>query len=127
MITTKWSKFLESNEDKLFWKITEPEYNQCVYGDNAPYLRVDLIKWAKEKWIEFTNKEKMQMFNLGLKLNNRLDSNHRKTHQLKSRETYYLFLTKMEDEWFYVSDKYGYWKCDQFDGLISCLKNNCEI
>jgi hypothetical protein len=43
-------------------------------------------------------------------------------------------IRKKDDDWYYLtmtrynpSSNTKYYKCDQFDGLINCLKNECNI
>ncbi len=36
-----------------------------------------------------------------------------------------ILITKCQDEWFVLQNNAGVWLCDQFEGLINCIKDEC--
>lgn len=134
-------KIYEEYDESTFWWICKSFYEHKVYG---PIDDQDVDGWNEDyifkTWEIFTNKE-ISIIKSILPKNSEIDKwridNHPKiSHLSRSQMMIYileddnsftkneLYITKTKDEWFYVSDEgynFGY-QCDQFDGLINCLK-----
>ena len=116
-------KFLGMNESvELYKKITFIEYDA-----NVP--------WSTLSSEAFTKRESDVLFKLGF-----IDKRKWDIPQSHNKKLVYHFLNfgisvlveKTDDNWYYVnfqtsSNTDKYYKCDQFDGLLACLKKEFNI
>ena len=83
-------------------------------------------------FVDFSQKDTLRLNKIGFE-NIRLKENYNHSWDdriyINSEET--IFLMKKVDEWYYVRDmsrrKTTWYKCDQFGGLLSCLRNECGM
>jgi hypothetical protein len=116
-------KYLKLFEDsnKYYKQITHQECSKIVFD--------------RDNTIEFSNNESQELDILmsDLKINYRkivfnYDDNDI-CYQVYTKSGFKLVpldlvLYKVIDEWYYISIFKLYYKCDQFDGLLLCLKDN---
>lgn len=138
-----WESFrfpvFEDREEKLFWEIDNRTYNQKLYNNLNNYNEDInlLIDYAKKNWENFTPYEiqkieelvGMSMSPAGIKT----EITPYRQFVFKSEYEFKLYITKVTDEWYYVcfndilqlydDKKYTYYQCDQFDGLMDCIKH----
>ena len=129
----KHLKLFEQHE-KLFWQIGVDEYNQSVYYVSDGHA----IVTYNDRWVDFTDVEIKLIQNLlqrrdGEILEPQYRNNYKSyvnvPEKYKGAEIFFnfgnnIFINKIKDEWYFirinsVNQRY---KCDQWDGLISCLE-----
>jgi hypothetical protein len=127
-------KLFEEYNDPTYWQITKDEYDKVTDVS---------FQEAQECFVDFTDAELKamnQFFDFKERIYSsafvRLFDQPDQNLGTISKTSYYSFYSenliinvhKMVDEWYYV--KYyskkiydrSYYKCDQFDGLLDCLK-----
>ena len=102
------------------------------------YTRVDSLNIDMNDYLLFTDKEidelskygKMETYTVvhnGLKHNEvrgEINCVYLKFRvNKKYRFTVTITVYKLADEWYYLTGRGGSWKCDGWEGLINCLKN----
>lgn len=113
-------KFNE-NKNEFFTKISPVESQRLING-----LDVDMnsVKnYLEREWKSFTEVE-IKEINKLMKFN--LDSKNPALIRSDLKKSFYFSIVKISDEWFILNfssgiKRYDY-KCDQFDGLINCIK-----
>jgi hypothetical protein len=87
--------------------------------------------------VDFTNSQKEVLYNIGLKDDSYIANDRGGWKRMINLMCYQypkkgyptIWIHKTPDEWYYVSiaDKLKLYKCDQFDSVLQCLKNECGI
>ena len=126
----KYLKLFESNE--YYTQISRDDYTKKIGFDGGGWDE----NFISDTWVSFTEKELEFIKNLTKgdikevmddvpSIGSYIRVEHTKIDR-KTRivEYHYLWINKSKDEWYYLNDYNSlYYKCDQFEGLIACLKN----
>ena len=132
----KYLKLFDSKSEDTFEEITYPDFIDAIYGEaycpsypsgNKSTGDGDSIEFRNKNWVEFTQQEILEINkSSGLKMRISLHSVPQLldcAHSLVDDDQH-TFIYKLQDDWYYLI-KYGqsrYYKCDQFAGLLDCLK-----
>ena len=109
--------------------IDAEEYGAVYWSDSKQerYTPSELVKLGSEPY-NFTCDTRVGHDDTGANLERILNPRIKDNPLI----VYNIYITKCKDEWFYVKQYYASWhklyyKCDQFDGLLTCLKNECNL
>lgn len=139
----KHLELYEEYKQKLFWVINWRELSDRVYGLNPEGDEEWDIDYMSRTWESFTQKEIEDIKNLVINKGYGFEVRDLSHDYPKLNDVYLahlrifygkdpsdeIVITKIKDEWYYVSDERSEydWKCDQFDGLMNCLKYVLDI
>jgi hypothetical protein len=140
----KYLKAFESYGVEDYYKeITEFEYDDDICNIGGTDGEED-VEYMREKWVEFTDQEISKITEI---LSEKKDVNYiidlpnfkfwkengiararldiKPSKKSKTLENI-MYIVKLEDDWYYLYDCYPnkFYKCDQFDGLLKCIKDN---
>lgn len=105
-------------ENKLFWEVTEDEYEDNLRYSNkltqGEINNLDKVLTQEELSYEIRENDNRKFY---INYNSVNISIHISDSLLDDISLY-----KLEDDWFYVMDAAFYYKCDQWDGLLECIK-----
>ena len=119
----KYIKLFEEAND-LYWEIPREEFEYVMPGDDPDWNEDEsVLNFERE---DFSKKESLLLKQLGFKIIYDLcvillpfTSGKKSTISLR--------LYKSSDSWYYAETDLNVYKCDQFDGLIECLKKEFNI
>lgn len=117
------NKLLE-NRNK-YEEVNSIDYNNKLFGKDRETSE-NLHKHIRSKWIKFTQEEVNlinQLYNSKFEYYESIFGDRAIVHRDDDKR---VNIHKLEDEWYYVESNNDYilrkyYKCDQYDGLISCL------
>ncbi len=137
-------KYIKEYNHNLFYEIDSSKYSLSLLGHritaNGNIMGIDRdeeneYEFIQKNWIPFTQEEILEISNLfpkrSFKLNTDIKSpkgSSMTISYITYTRSYYIMVNKIKDEWFYVElmNTFGsvsrYYACDQFEGLLSCLK-----
>ena len=127
-----YNSYYETISEEEYFLLISGRYNPDDLNDyNSNVNLLDFKDYFKSNWESFTSYELTQIkLLLGSDISINPDSEIAKEFNIPRGEIetckngYYLFITKLKDEWFIVMDNWSkdnYYKCDQFEGLIKYL------
>jgi hypothetical protein len=133
----KYLKLFE-NHNHLYSEISTHEFEEkCGWGGQIGDDEWD-DEYVHNNWEDFTVDELNYLISLKLDVDLKsdliglLDDSPQAYISLKQENSIIFYVCKVKDEWYYVynpmkilkdDSPFSFYKCDQFDGLISCIKN----
>ena len=126
--------YLEIDVDEYYeWlggnNICANDIDNYVVGETGGSLPTGVLNFISRNWEVYTNKELDVIYNL-LPYDSKINKFGIKSELcVKKNKNLLTFINKLRDEWFLLISypslrplEIKYYKCDQFDGLIKCIK-----
>lgn len=141
-------------EDKINWRLMQSEYNSIYsrelqesqswneVGSGRSKFDFDKVeKFTNSEWIEinniFSSDYISNTYQQGIYkvFDIKINDNRNEIKFLYYSQSRYagnnlrFVIYKFPDEWFFIVDpnRYKFYSCDQFDGLVDCLKKNFYV
>jgi hypothetical protein len=125
----KYIKYFKSSEQDGYEEIDPEEIEDLVDESSTPIWFINHV--------DFTTTQKEVLYKLGLKDDSYIANDRGGWKRMINLMCYQypkkgyptIWIHKTPDEWYYVSiaDKQKVYKCDQFDSVLKCLKNECKV
>ena len=126
--------------NQYYIKISQEEYNMSTiyhpaqedeYEDDELFNKNDM-NFLQKNWIDFTQSEISTLHDLMPKSSYKINPYTNGDRRIPKASIEYkdelnrIIIIKMIDEWYYVNyrgAKNSHYKCDQFEGLLKCIKD----
>lgn len=126
----KYIKLIKEFVESKYTKIAATQFGKSMESEEITTSDIDFIRNNIKKSVDFC---RLKIPYENLIQGERPEKNcievviRKRTKQYESDGPLINFgIYKFKDEWFFVSWNNNYWKCDQIDGLISCIED-CVI